>query len=132
MSKMLTASPSRNNRSLRLAWCLLVGALLLAVLVSPASWNAFPDVCLFHRATGLPCPSCGLTRSWAALVRGQLGLSLRFHALGGVALLFLLAGLGFQQASGKRLILPKSALVVAALIWVLYGLGRMQGLFPGP
>lgn len=132
MSKMPTASPSRNSRPLRLAWCLLIGALLLAALVSPAGWNALPDVCLFHRTTGLPCPSCGLTRSWAALVRGQLGLSLRFHALGGVSLLLLLAGLGFQQASGKRLILPKSALVVGALAWVVYGVGRMQGLFPGP
>ena len=39
-----------------------------------------PSVLLFHR----PCPGCGLTTSWTALVHGQVLDSFRAHALGPV------------------------------------------------
>jgi hypothetical protein len=44
--------------------------------------------CTFKEITGLPCPSCGMTTSFALLVRGDLGNSLRANAVG-----TLLAGL---------------------------------------
>jgi hypothetical protein len=39
-------------------------------------------VCLFRRLTGVPCPGCGLTRSWAHLAKGEWSASLRAHPLG--------------------------------------------------
>lgn len=48
--------------------------------------------CAFREATGHPCPSCGLTRSWVWAARGQLGHALRFHAVGTALWLGLLAG----------------------------------------
>lgn len=47
---------------------------LLAMLISAV----FPiaglgvDLCPVHRATGLPCPGCGLTRAISALTQGDL------------------------------------------------------------
>jgi hypothetical protein len=129
---MPTASPSRSSRSVHLAGGLLLGALLLAVAISPARWNSLPDVCLFHRLTHLPCPSCGLTRSWAAAVRGQFELSLRFHALGAAALVILLGGLGCMGVLGRRLKVPLWLLVGGGGLWVVYALGRMLGYFAAP
>ena len=38
--------------------------------------------CPFRRVTGLPCPTCGLTRSWNAALHGRLRESLVLHPLG--------------------------------------------------
>lgn len=51
-----------------------------------------PEWCLFRSATGIPCPSCGTTRSVLALMRGQLPQALLLNPLGvimaGAMLLF--------------------------------------------
>lgn len=58
---------------------------LVALLLAFAFWDPAtaggPDLCLFHRATGVACPACGLTRAAAALAHGELGESLRWHPL---------------------------------------------------
>jgi hypothetical protein len=47
--------------------------------------------CTFKVLTGLPCPSCGMTTSFALLVRGDVGNSLRANAVGTLlAVLFVL------------------------------------------
>jgi hypothetical protein len=38
--------------------------------------------CTFYGVTGVPCPSCGMTTSFALLVRGDVGNSLRANAVG--------------------------------------------------
>lgn len=45
-----------------------------------------PAVCLFRRATGLPCASCGLTRSVVLLLHGRLGEAVALHPFGPIAL----------------------------------------------
>ncbi len=61
---------------------------LVALFIALAFWNPAaaggPDLCLFHRATGVACPGCGLTRSVAALGRGDLAGSWRWHPLGAI------------------------------------------------
>lgn len=42
------------------------------------------SVCPFAVATGLPCPGCGLTRSFVALAQGQLSVAWHVHPLGPV------------------------------------------------
>ena len=48
--------------------------------------------CNFYRLTGLPCPSCGMTTSFALLMHGDLPASLRANAVGTLLALFLLFG----------------------------------------
>lgn len=70
------------------AWGLLVagGALL------EFKWGVPLETCLFRRATGYPCPTCGSTRSVLALFRGDWGASLKASPLlwvAGGSMLFL-------------------------------------------
>ena len=57
----------------------LLGAMALR------SWNLLPLPlwsCPLRHLTGVPCPTCFLTRSVLATLRGDLSGALRFHILG--------------------------------------------------
>ena len=61
---------------------LLTGALLLALGVVAAALPGIengPVVCPFRAVTGLPCPTCGLTRAAHSLMRGDLGRALAIN-----------------------------------------------------
>jgi hypothetical protein len=44
--------------------------------------------CTFYMVTGLPCPSCGMTTSFALLVRGDVVNSIRANGVGTLLALF--------------------------------------------
>jgi hypothetical protein len=63
-----------------LALALLAGSLLLPLLAF--DWVTSPQalvLCPLRAVTGIPCPSCGLTRALAHLERGHLTQALKFH-----------------------------------------------------
>ncbi len=66
-------------------WWRATGLGLVALFVALAAWDPAvsggPDLCLFHRLTGIACPGCGLTRAAAALAKGQFAESWRWHPL---------------------------------------------------
>jgi hypothetical protein len=41
-----------------------------------------PSLCPFHNWTGIPCPGCGMTRSFVSLAHGQIGAAFEYHPLG--------------------------------------------------
>jgi hypothetical protein len=51
--------------------------------------NVVGQVCVFKNATGIPCPSCGATRSMIALISGDLISAILWNPIG----LLLLGGL---------------------------------------
>lgn len=61
-------------------------AFLTAILVASVVWHPLDEggfvVCLVRRATGLPCPGCGLTRSFCAMAKGEWTRAGQFHAVG--------------------------------------------------
>lgn len=67
-----------------------VGALLAARLITPHQSLSGPVLCPFRLLTGIPCPACGLTRSWVHAAHGQWDEALALHAFG-PALMLLLA-----------------------------------------
>ena len=58
--------------------------------------------CTFYGMTGMPCPSCGMTTSFAVLVRGDVMNSLRANAVGTALAAFCLALIPWGLASGVR------------------------------
>lgn len=78
-------SPSAGP-SVGLVTALSASAIAVAAAVSPAQAAHGPVLCPFRRATGLPCPGCGLTRSWVDLLHGRVGDAMAANPFGIVAL----------------------------------------------
>lgn len=87
-----SGSPDRVTLQGRLA-ALGVALGCLALLFTAALLTPSPDgtgshtalglpPCQFMQRTGLPCPSCGMTTSWAWFVRGNLPASLYVQPMG--------------------------------------------------
>lgn len=68
-----------------------VGAAIVAAVLSPAHIDHGPVLCPFRRLTGLPCPGCGMTRSWVHLMHGQWRDAVVANPFGIVALAAVLA-----------------------------------------
>lgn len=82
MRRLAAAAGSgiRSHAAPWLAWAPAGATLLLAV---KGCWPALPGFpCPLRTLTGIPCPTCFLTRATAAALSGQLELSLRLHAFG--------------------------------------------------
>lgn len=75
--------------------------------------------CTFREMTNRPCPSCGMTTSFAFLVRGDLVHSLQANAVGTLLALVCLAYIPWSIASiiCKRTLLIRS--LERTLIWML-------------
>jgi hypothetical protein len=90
----------------------LVGGFALAVYLNPYKdgrvWYEGTHrqlglpTCTFKEVTGLPCPVCGMTSSFALLVRGDVVNSLRANAAGTVLALLLLTVIPWSIVSALR------------------------------
>jgi len=110
----------RLRRRVRLL-LLALAAGLLGIFALAASLNPYKDgrvwleethrqlgmpPCSFKRLTGKPCPSCGMTSSFALLVRGDVWHSLEANAAGTALALLLAAVLAWSLAcalAGRQL-----------------------------
>jgi hypothetical protein len=97
--------------------------LLLALILGRIDWvyermvtgkPGLPDLCFFHSTTGLPCPGCGLTRSFVTAGRGDLGLSLYFHRFGWLLIIYtflqLMRHAGWLAFATRRLLIERLGL----------------------
>jgi len=115
-----------DRRRLAAASILLVVA-LAAVSVLPAH-RPFPfELCLLHRLTGLPCLTCGLTRSVCLILQGRWTEGIGMHPAGPVAIL-LAAGaapwLGMEAMAGR----PLAARLRGGALRLLAGAGGVISL----
>ena len=78
------SSPAGSALRARVArWTPWAPAGLTLALAVKGCWPALPGwPCPLRALTGIPCPTCFLTRATAAALTGQLEHSLRLHAFG--------------------------------------------------
>lgn len=96
-------------KRLALLFCLVLLGVGVGVLLSRAGLGV---PCLFHAATGLDCPGCGVTRMLGALAAGDLAAAWRSNP----ALLLLsplLALLALRLAAGWLLLAGCAAALLA-------------------
>jgi len=83
---------------------LLAGVFAVSILQIGFWDSGAPDddpagsICLLRRATGLPCPTCGLTRAFYAMGRGAVGEAFEAHPLG--PLVFVLFAVVWVRSTG--------------------------------
>lgn len=101
-------------------------------------------MCPMRLITGLPCPGCGLTRSWVASAHGDFADAFAYNIFGPisfVATMMFVVAVGILVAR-KKPAAPVARLfrhpivIVVIVIWVLYGIARVidqvvgGGVFP--
>ena len=123
--------PQAGELDPELLWGSLGGA-VLALVHSGLKPSLLGVPCLFKAMTRLPCPSCGMTRSWEALGRLEFPLAFRMHPLlaaGYFALwLYVPYALGaclglwprvrILPSPGQSRLLRLGAISAAALTWI--------------
>ncbi|MBQ8208029.1 MAG: DUF2752 domain-containing protein [Clostridia bacterium] len=98
------------NFALKTVIAVLTAALAMAVYKIGIS-------CVFLKLTGIPCPSCGITRATAALLSGRFGDALRLYpAYGALPMLFLYFIYDGEVFSSKWINRAVLALCFAAVI----------------
>ncbi|MCX5677165.1 MAG: DUF2752 domain-containing protein [Planctomycetota bacterium] len=99
---MLPDWPQRRRRAVDAAICF--GILAASFLYAPYVHDG-PVLCPLRLATGIPCPACGLTRSFCALAAGCPAEAFAEHLLGPPALACTgMLGLvwAYEAAAGHR------------------------------
>jgi hypothetical protein len=126
----------------RRSWRAIFPVYLFFVLAFPAGMIAVEllpltekTICGFRIATGLDCPSCGLTRAFRAMGRLDAAEAFRYNPLGPVIFLGALALWGYaigMLCTGGRLRLPAwwqrhqvRVTWLALAIFLLAGIGRV-------
>lgn len=139
-----TPHRGHSESNIRIAAGIGAVAVVVAGSVTPAVSTSGPTLCPLRLITGLPCPGCGLTRSWTAAAHGHIADAFSYNFFGPISLL---ATLLFVSAVGVLVARRRPAasigplfrhpVVVAVLaIWVIYGIARMVdqlvggGIFP--
>ncbi len=63
---------------------------------------ALPPACISRIVLGMPCPGCGLTRSFVALSAGDLSAAIAFNPMGPVLYLICLLQIPYRIAKCSR------------------------------
>jgi hypothetical protein len=121
---------SLSTRDLQLRYLALSGS--VAPLLGAYIYNQgyqIPFACPIRHLTGIPCPTCGMTRSLMAAVRGEWMVSIDYHLFGPI-LIAVLIGIAIhlvlelvlqrQIPVFHHLPLRKGRLALS-LLWMLLG-----------
>ena len=126
----MARQPLKQRSQRRFACWLLAGGVALAM----RSWGLLPLdwSCPLRELTGVPCPTCFLTRSMMGALRGDLPASLHWHPLG---IPLLVAGAGLTallwmgRLSQPRRLWPLAASAggLIAAVWLIRLWGWLHG-----
>lgn len=119
----------------------LIRWLVLGICLAPLggaylyNWGfrLYEGRCLFQQIFGIPSPSCGMTRSFMAIARGDWATAFLFHAFGPLLFWFflvtalcvsveLIAGKSYLFGHSHRLKMIAVPILVGVLFFAYYGL----------
>ena len=116
-------------------WVALGGVFAMgtAAALDPATIADGPIICPIRSLTGLPCPACGLTRSWVFATHGQWTDAVTANAFGVpllvAALVAALAAVVWRVCDRPtprlEALLRRPAAIAVFVLWAVYGAVRM-------
>ncbi len=93
---MILSSHQQNHVShlVVLGFCvvMLMGAFVLGNIdwyYENTTKGNLPGICILKNATGIPCPGCGLTRSWLTMINLDFNKSYEFHRFGWLVMFYI-------------------------------------------
>jgi hypothetical protein len=122
----------RRRMIMALAACGLLSVMIVLFVVPPAELPLAS--CAFHSLTGYGCMTCGMTRSFHALMHGELATAIRYHLMGPVVFLLVLLSLvkltaeavsGRQAAILSGMKVRLSGVLLLAAVWFVYWVVRL-------
>lgn len=137
---MSTANPSPDLRqrvaavsSTEVTAAIGIGGIAIAALLPAGGIEDGPVICPFRAVTGLPCPGCGLTRSWVYLMHGDIGSSLASNWFGPVlilaivvlAVITLRARLTRKRPADLDKLVRNPIILGAFALFLTYGVARL-------
>ncbi len=78
------------------------------------------SICIFYNLTGIPCPSCGMTRSFLHLFKGDIKGAFWYHPLFPLVLLIPFI------VNSKRKVYLYCSIAILITVWII----RLYLLFP--
>lgn len=117
-----TIANKRNNSEgerakLRAAF-LFVCAVLVGLALSDLLFWKTGIGCPIRYLTGVPCPGCGMTRAWFAVVHGDLAAAFAYHPL--FWAVPLAAALGFARVAARQKSIQRAFDIALAAIAVAF------------
>lgn len=129
MTTASAVSPNDLRATKSQTWIARLGLPSLgAAAVALTSASLLPTLCPFRLCTGHACPGCGITRGIASAVKGDLGLSFRYHPMAiviGVQLLALWSiavfggRTGLTRVGRPAAVLALANVAVMVVVWVV-------------
>lgn len=130
---MRLRSCDRGDREIGWLWFAAAAGTLVLRPLWPAMIALAAPGCLFRLWTGIPCPTCGATRSVLAMLDGRIVPAVAFNPLvaiatgaflaGGIAAPFWVARglpvLAVEGGPSRRVVAAALAVVVANWAWLL-------------
>ena len=104
-----------------------------AAALNPATITDGPIICPIRLLTGLPCPACGLTRSWVFATHGQWSDAVASNAFGvpllvatlSVAAVAIVWRVRDRTPPRLEALLRRPAAIAVFALWAVYGAVRM-------
>jgi hypothetical protein len=125
-------SPSTGKKAERILGLSLFPTVAAVLLLFETSGLRLPP-CRFREITGIPCLTCGLTRSLAAALHLRFAASFEYHLMGPVILglsLLLFLKSSIETAAGRKILKMPDAKAVRnagigfAALWLCFGIVR--------
>jgi hypothetical protein len=130
----LPGIPLRRRETSVIAAVTGAAALVAAAAYPVTAVEDGPVLCPFRLLTGLPCPGCGLTRSWVYLAHGQWSDAWSANPFGIVSMVAVaVLVVAVAVAALRRTPLPdvgrllsSRGLIAVGVVWIGYGVGRLM------
>jgi Protein of unknown function (DUF2752) len=99
----------------------------MALVLPRGRLDDLPILCPFRRMTGLPCPTCGLTRSWNAMAHFRPSAAFAEHPFGPLSFCAaLLVALRGPHVVDRPELRDRRVVAALAALWLYAWLRRLR------